>query len=99
MTRYPVIAGILSMFIPGMGQIYAGKSGRGAAILVAVIVVGNLNAIWLSLYGLTASVPGAPWLYEVPRVLHDLFAIYGIIFWLWQVLDAYQQSQKTVKSL
>lgn len=95
MKRSPVIASVLSLLIPGMGQIYAGKSGRGAAILISVIVVGNLNAIWLSLYGLTAPVPEAPWLYEVPRILHDLFAIYGIVFWLWQVMDAYQQSRKT----
>jgi hypothetical protein len=88
-----VIAGVLSLFVPGMGQVYAGKNNRGAAILVSVIVVGNLNAIWLSLYGLMAPISGAPWLYEVPRILHDLFAIYGIVFWLWQVMDATQQSR------
>jgi hypothetical protein len=98
MRHHPLIAGTLSFFIPGIGQIYAGRSGRGAAILVAVILVGNLNAIWLSLYGLTAPVAGEPWLYEVPRILHDVFAFYGIIFWSWQVLDATQQTKKLTKT-
>ncbi len=94
MRQHSLIAGILSFFIPGMGQIYTGKSGRGATILAAVLVVGNLNAIWLSLYGLTTPVAGASWLYEFPRFLHDLFGFYGIIFWMWQVVDAYQQAKK-----
>jgi len=72
MRKNAAIASALSVFVPGMGQIYAGKSGRGAAILIAAIVVGNLNAIWLSLYGLTAPVAGAPWFYDLPRILHDL---------------------------
>ena len=25
-----------------------------------------------------------------PRLLHDIFAGYGIIFWVWQVIDAYR---------
>jgi hypothetical protein len=25
-----------------------------------------------------------------PRLLHDIFASYGIIFWVWQVIDAYR---------
>ncbi|MFN2159881.1 MAG: hypothetical protein ACK2TW_08020, partial [Anaerolineales bacterium] len=80
----PVFAALLSLFVPGLGQIYAGKGGRGAAILAVVIVVGNLNAIWLSLYNI--SEPGAAyaaWTYQLPRLLHDLFAVYGIVFWLW----------------
>jgi hypothetical protein len=94
MTRHPLLAGVISLIVPGCGQIYAGRSERGAAILIAVIIVGNLNAIWLSLYGLTAPVAGEPWWCELPRILHDLFAFFGIIFWIWQVLDVYQQAKK-----
>lgn len=96
MIRNAAVAGVHSFFIPGMGQIYAGKSERGTAILIAVLVVGNLNAIWLSLYGLTESVAGAPWFYKVPRILHDLFAFYGIVFWIWQVVDASQQVKRDI---
>ena len=96
MTRNATFAGTLSLIIPGIGQIYAGKSGRGAAILIGVIVIGNLNTIWLILYGLPAPVAGAPWLYEVPRILHELFRFYGIIFWIWQVIDAYHQIKRKI---
>ncbi len=91
--RNPYLASLLSVFVPGLGQIYAGESRRGAAILIAVIVVGNLNAIWLSLYGLTDAETSAFWAYQLPRILHDIFAAYGIIFWLWQVWDAYTQAK------
>jgi hypothetical protein len=87
----PILAGILSFAVPELGQIYAGKSERGAMILIAVILVGGMNAIWLSLYNI--SDPGATnarWIYTLPRILHDIFAIYGVVFWIWQVVDAYK---------
>ena len=64
---------------------------RGAAILAVVIVAGSLNAIWLSLYNLSdPAVSNAAWTYHLPRILHDLFALYGIVFWIWAVVDAYK---------
>jgi len=51
-----------------------------------------LNAIWLSQYGLTDPDVGAYWAHRLPRILHHVFAGYGIIFWLWQVWDAYKQA-------
>lgn len=45
MKRNPFMAAILSLFIPGMGQIYARKGERGAAILLGVVIAGNLNAL------------------------------------------------------
>ena len=48
--RNPYLASLLSIPVPGLGQIYAGKGERGAAILIATIIVGNLNAIWLTLW-------------------------------------------------
>jgi TM2 domain-containing membrane protein YozV len=59
MSRWPLLAGILSLLVPGLGQIYAGQGGRGANILFATIVIGNLNTIWLSLYGLSSPGPNA----------------------------------------
>ena len=84
------LVGLLSFLIPGLGQMAAGHGARGAAILVAVIVVGNLNAIWLSLYALTSSATPIFWAHTLPFILHRLFAAYGIVFWIWQVLDAVQ---------
>lgn len=91
MSRKPILAAIFSLLFPGLGQIYAGKSERGAAILISVIIVGNLNAIWLSLYNLTSPGSAAFWTYTLPRILHDWFAAFGVIFLIWQVVDAYQQ--------
>lgn len=93
MARNPYLASILSIVVPGLGQIYAGEGGRGAAILIAVIVVGNLNALWLSVHGLTDPAASAIWARRLPRIIHDVFAVYGIIFWLWQVWDAFTQTK------
>jgi TM2 domain-containing membrane protein YozV len=87
-----LLAGILSMLVPGLGQIYARKGERGAAILIATIVVGNLNAIWLSLFATANHVEGNFWSYNLPLLLHDLFAAYAVIFLIWQIVDAYQQA-------
>jgi hypothetical protein len=65
---------------------------RGAVILIAVMVVGNLNAIWLTLYPTANHLPDFFWTSMLPRILHDVFAVYGVIFWIWQVVDAYQQA-------
>ena len=90
-VRNSWIAALLSLFVPGLGQMYSGRGVRGAAILAVVIVAGSLNAIWLSLYNLSdPAVSNAAWTYHLPRILHDLFALYGIVFWIWAVVDAYK---------
>jgi TM2 domain-containing membrane protein YozV len=93
-TRNPYLASLLSIPIPGLGQIYAGKSERGAAILIATIIVGNLNTIWLSLYATTKPGTNVFWMDTLPKFLHRLFAAYGLIFLIWQVLDAFQQTKR-----
>ena len=89
MSRNPFLCGLLSTLVPGLGQIYCGKTERGAAILLAVLIVGNLNAIWLSLFATTSPGPEPFWNYELPLILHDLFGAYGIVFLIWQIFDAY----------
>ncbi len=89
----PALAGLLSIFVPGLGQMVAGQGTRGALILLAVIVVGNLNAIWLSLYALSPPSPPTFWSPTLPRILHNLFAVYGIVFYIWQVVDAIQAAK------
>ncbi len=93
MSRKPILSALLSLLVPGLGQMYCGKSLRGAGILIVVIVVGNLNAIWLSLHAMALSAPTAFWSHTLPRFLHDLFGAYGVIFLIWQVVDAYQQAR------
>lgn len=94
-SRNPYLASLLSIPVPGMGQIYAGESERGVAILIVTIIVGNLNAIWLSIYATTGPESNAFWAVALPRTLHDIFAIYGVIFLIWQMVDAYQQAKNS----
>jgi hypothetical protein len=91
--RLPLLASALSLLVPGLGQICSGEAERGAAILIAVIVVGNLNVIWLSLFATTSAGPHTFWGYALPRILHDLFAAWGVVFLVWQVVDAYQKAK------
>lgn len=93
MSRRGFLAAAMSLIIPGLGQMYAGKGERGAAILLAVVVVGNLNTIFLAIYAANGSAPLTGWVSVLPRILHDLFAFYGIVFLAWQVVDAYRQAK------
>jgi hypothetical protein len=53
MRKNPWIAGLLSLVFLGLGHVYVGKKALGAALMIAFIVIGNLNALWLSAYALT----------------------------------------------
>ena len=95
MKRNPFIAGFLSLLVPGLGQIYAGKGDKGGAIIAAAIVIGNLNIIILPLIAMAnPTIPvGAPtritiWAYWIPRVVHDVVAFWSITFWVWAIWDA-----------
>lgn len=96
MSRNAFLASVLSLLVPGLGQIYSGKGERGAAILMAAIIAGNLYAIWLSLFAMATASPGPKvfWAHTLPRILHDVFSAYGVIWWVWQVVDAHQQAKQ-----
>jgi len=94
MKRKPWLAGLLSVLFPGLGQVYAGRRALGAAFMLAFIVIANLNAIWLSVYA-GALTDGSFHSDTLPRLLHDVFAVYGIIFWVWAAVDAYRLAKQT----
>ncbi len=83
--RAPPVAAVLSLLIPGLGQIYAGKQERGASILVAAMIVGTLALIWQTFF--IAARTNAFWPYRVA------LTVYALVFWIWQVVDAYRQAQ------
>ncbi len=83
--REPAVAAVLSILVPGLGQIYAGKQERGASILVAGIIVGTLALIWQTLF--MAARTSAFFPYRVA------LTAYALIFWIWQVIDAYRQAK------
>jgi TM2 domain-containing membrane protein YozV len=95
MKHNPFIAGILSLLVPGLGQIYGGAGNKGAATIAAAIVIGNLNIIILPLISIAN--PAAPtadqkaraiWAYWIPRVMHDVISLWSITFWIWAIADA-----------
>lgn len=95
MKKNPVIAGILSLIIPGLGQIYRGDSKKGAMILFAAIVIANLNIIILPLISMANPIIPPPsdaaktvWTYSIPRIVHDVSFFWSIAFWIWAVIDA-----------
>jgi TM2 domain-containing membrane protein YozV len=89
MRRNPIVAGLLSLFIPGLGQMYSGAGNKGAAILAAAIVIGNLNIIFLPAFVAAAPDPEIVWAYWIPRIGHDVMSVWSVVFWLWAVFDAY----------
>jgi TM2 domain-containing membrane protein YozV len=95
MKRNPIIAGFLSLVIPGLGQIYAGENAKGGAIIFGAIVIANLNIIILPLISVAnPSIPVGPpdartlWAYFIPRIVHDVASFWSIAFWVWAIVDA-----------
>jgi hypothetical protein len=101
MKRYPILAGLLSLLVPGLGQVYAGEGNKGAAVIFAAIVIGNLNIIILPLIAMAnptfpSGTPNAIsiWAYWIPRVVHDVISFWSITFWLWAIGDAINLARK-----
>ena len=88
MKKHPALAGFLSFLAPGLGQMYAGDASRGALILAATILFYNLNSIFLPVFVEANPDPAVFWKHWLPRLLHDVGALYAIIFWIWAVVDA-----------
>ena len=89
MKRNPFVSGLLSLLVPGLGQIYCGEGNKGAAILLAAIVVGSLNIIFVPVFVLANPNPEVGWAYWVPRIGHDVVSLWSVAFWIWAVVDAY----------
>jgi TM2 domain-containing membrane protein YozV len=101
MKPTPSFAALLSLIIPGLGQIYVGDRKKGAAIIFAAIVIANLNIIILPLIAMAN--PNLPvhsgnadevWKYWIPRITHDVASLWSIAFWIWAVIDAYKDAKK-----
>lgn len=94
MKKYPALAGLLSFLTPGVGQMYAGEASRGALILAATIIFYNLNSIFLPVFVEATPDPTVFWKHWLPRLLHDVGALYAIIFWAWAIIDAIKLVKK-----
>jgi TM2 domain-containing membrane protein YozV len=90
MRRHPIVAGLLSLLIPGLGQMYSGAGNKGAAILAAAIVIGNLNLIFVPIFVTADADPAVIGAYWIPRIGHDVMSLWSVVFWIWAVVDAYR---------
>ena len=95
MAKKPILAGLISLGIPGLGHIYGGENNKGACIIFASIVIANLNVIILPMISLAnpdlSSISGdanAIWKYWIPRIFHDIASLWSVAFWLWAIIDA-----------
>jgi len=81
--KEPLIAVILSILLPGIGQVYAGRVGRGILIFLLVPLLSVMPA--LSLFAIVSvSNFGAIW------TLAIIVSIIAFIVYVWQIVDAYR---------
>jgi hypothetical protein len=93
MGKRPIVSLLLSLFVPGLGHIYAGKGNKGAAILFSSIIIGSLNIIFLLGFISANPDPEVFWSYWVPRIGHDVLIVWSMVFWIWVIVDAYQETK------
>jgi TM2 domain-containing membrane protein YozV len=80
--------------VPGLGQMYAGESRKGAAVLVAAIVVASLNLGFVLAFAAAGPDTSTNWGYWIPRIGHDVVALWSVVFWAWAVVDAYRTARR-----
>jgi TM2 domain-containing membrane protein YozV len=94
MNKNPILASFFSLIIPGFGQLYCGETKRGLLTLVAAIIIGNANLIFVLLFTQAGIDPSLGWEYWMPRIGHDVVAFWSVVFWVWVIVDAHRCARK-----
>ncbi len=94
MKRNPFLAALLSILVPGLGQLYCGQRIMGVGILVAAIVVASMNILFIPLFVAANPDPEIAWAYWIPRIGHDVISFWSAAFWVWIAADAYLLAKK-----
>lgn len=82
MERNPIVAALLSLIIPGVGQGYTKRWARGGLIFaLALMLVGLL--VWSQMGALV----------ELSRTMFIFLTATTVVYWLWNVYDAYRSAQ------
>lgn len=91
-SNYPLkdagVALILSVIIPGLGQIYCGKVGRGISILVASIILAPI------IYFFTCAVFVATESGIAAVIGLLATALISLAIWIWNILDAHDVAKE-----
>lgn len=87
------LALVLSLIIPGVGQIYCGRILRGILILVLfpiAYVLMTLLMYWMVVAGTDTSSD----LFLNYSIVSIVMILIAVIFWIWQIVDAYRLAKK-----
>jgi len=84
----PILAAILSFFIPGLGQFYAGHFLRGVGVFVISLILGAVGAV-----GIFGLIIGS----IIILILTLILPLVAFIFWIWNIYDAYQLAAKPIQ--
>ncbi|TAH49916.1 MAG: phosphonate ABC transporter, permease protein PhnE [Chloroflexota bacterium] len=91
-TKNPLLAALLSLIIPGAGQLYLGARNVALAIFATTVVLAFL--IWFTLENFRVGQ------IEIGGVETSWLWLLFAAFWLWNVFDAYQRARgKTTSRL
>jgi signal peptidase I len=87
-ARPPIVAALLSLLLPGLGQLYAGAERKAVLWLAAAVLV-QIGVIW-GLLPLDRVL-------LLPRGFWLLAAFAGLVLtlWLWAVVDAFLSARRT----
>jgi histidine triad (HIT) family protein len=98
MGKQSVISLLLSLLIPGLGHIYAGKGNKGTAIFSASILISSLNILFI-LFFKTSTLDLGSLSWKIIRTGHLIIAIWSFVFWIWVLIDSYQEAIDQIPAL
>ncbi len=89
MKRSSLIASLLSLLVPGLGQVYAGAPGRGVSLFLSMLAIAGLTAWRQNQGGLSLGELLREWVTRPGQHWFALVSVLGLaLMWLWAILDA-----------
>lgn len=84
-ARNPLMAALMSMILPGFGQLYNGTVNRGLLVFIAFTLCSIPLVIWVALYLPTAM--------TLPLTI--LTVLISVTIWIYGVIDAWKTAKKS----
>lgn len=90
--KEPVVTVLLSFLLPGLGQIYAGKLGRGLIVMVVYFLLTILFTLVFLAMGLWGGIGSWSWMpsSEAFFAWMAVSSIVLLVYYIWQIYDAYK---------
>ena len=83
--RNPLMAAMMSMFLPGFGQLYNGTVNRGLLVFIAFTLCSIPLILWVALY--------LPAVITLPLLVLTILVSLGV--WLYGIVDAWKTARKS----